>query len=238
MARRILAILILFLSMISCDHNNSTGPKETKGTVQGTVKSVNDTPIHPAYLFSQDSLLANANEQGKYTITSIEEGSLTLTCSALNYRDTTVQVQVQGGQTVIVDFMMTPDSTMGKVFGEFQDMNLFADSLKTNPSLANWDAKYIFDAVTGATIQYKTLKYPVPDRKVYLGDSLLAIADAWGQYWFKIQCGTYRITGSCDGYNDASRVIKVLPDTRVYVNFFLTRKEIAKYVKIASRFGK
>ncbi len=230
MIKRFLPILILFLILLSCLRNNSIEPRETKGTIQGTVKSINNTVIHRAYLFSQDSLLADTNEQGIYVIAAVEEGLLDLTCSALNYRDTTVQVQVKGGKIATVDFVLAPDSTIGRVYGEFQDLNIFSDSLQSNPGMADWDAKYIFDAVTGATIQYKTFHYEIPERRVFLGDSLLVTADAWGQYWFKIQSGTYRITGSCDGYYDVARIIRVLPNSRNYINFFLTRKEIAKYI--------
>jgi hypothetical protein len=223
MVKKILSVWILILCGMSCIRNSAIGPKETRGTVQGTVKSAGIAFIHPAYLFCRDSLLATTDEQGKYTIASMNEGPAALTCSALNYRDTTVQVQVKGGQTIAADFMLTPDSTIGKVYGEFQDWNLFNDSLITNPSLANWDAKRIFDAATGATIQYKTLGYEVGERRVYLGDSLLAVSDAWGQFWFKIPCGTRPIKGSCEGYYDAAQVVKVLPNTHHYVNFFLIR---------------
>lgn len=221
-----LILQILFISFfIKCD--NATEPKETKGIVTGTVKNVllgDGSIIHPAYIFLEDSLIATTNEFGEYSISSIENGSYFITCSSLGFRDTTTQVQVIAGKTVTHDFYLTPDSSTGRIYGEFQDMTLFNNSLETNPSLAEWDAEQIFASVTGATIQAKTLMYDVPDRKVFLGDSLLAITDGFGQYWIEIQCGTYCITGSCEGYKDAMQVIKVLPDTRVYVNFFLYRE--------------
>jgi hypothetical protein len=230
MMKRLFLILLFGLSImlvvITCDKNPSE-PKPTIGTIQGNVKSIlpgNSTAIHPAYIIVEDRLLATTDENGNYVIASIEEGTYQLTCSALNYRDSTEQVSVLGGKTINHDFYLTPDSSIGRVYGEFQDVTLFNQRLQADPSLAQWDAKKIFDAATGATVQAKTFGYEIPNRKVFLGDSLLAISDVWGQYWFKIQCGTYPITGSCEGYYDSTQVIKVLPDARSYVNFFLRRK--------------
>ena len=230
MIKRVLLILLLemgcMLIFLNCE--NSTEPKEATGMIAGSVRSVllrDLAIIHPAYIFLADSLLATTDEHGDYLISSIEEGMYPLTCSALNYRDSTEQVGVLGRKTVIHNFYLTPDSSIGRVYGEFQDVTLYNQGLETNPSMADWDAKRIFDDVTGATVQAKTFGYEVPDREVFLGDSLLAISDAFGQYWFKIQCGTYPITGSCEWYYDRGRVTRVLPDTPIYVNFFLHRKE-------------
>jgi hypothetical protein len=90
--------------------------------------------------------------------------------------------------------------------------------------MADWDSKTVYDAATGATIQFKTLHVEIPERRVTLGDSLLASADGWGVYYFKIRTGTYSITGSCDGYESVTQVVHVEPNGRQYVNFFLPRK--------------
>ena len=220
---------VILSFFIKCD--NTTEPKQTKGIVKGTVKNVlggNALGIHSAYIFINDSLVAKTDESGKYLIASIEEASYFLTCSALDFRDTTMQVNVIGGKTVTRDFFLTPDSTTGKVFGEFQDLVLFNDSLQTNPSLKFWDARDIFDGVTGATLQSKTLLYEVPDRTVLLDDSILAVSDGFGQFWFEMQCGTYCLKGCCEGYQEATQVIKVLPNTRNYVNFFLDRAVVTR----------
>ncbi len=111
----------------------------------------------------------------------------------------------------------------GTFLNQRKDGTLFEDSLKTNPSMAEWGAKTVYDAATGATIQYKTFEHAVPERRVALGDSVLAEADAWGQYVFKIRTGTYRITGSCEGYESVTRTVTVEPDGRHYMNFFLPR---------------
>jgi hypothetical protein len=212
---------------LSAGCNRLNGPRETKGMIKGSVKH-GTSAVYRAYVFGGDTLLAVTDGSGNYLISSIAEGDHELTCSALNYADTIRRVLVTGGQTACCDFLMTPDSSIGKVYGEFQDLDVFDDSLKTNPSLKDWDPKRIYDASTGATLQVKTFGYELPDRRVFLGDSLVALADAWGQYAFKIQCGTYPLTGSCEGYGDAVRVIKVLPDVRNYANFFLKRKNPIK----------
>jgi hypothetical protein len=77
----------------------------------------------------------------------------------------------------------------------------------------------------------KNLLYNVPRQKIYLGDSLVSITDDWAMYALKIQCGTYRITGTCDGYYDAAEIVKVLPgklDAATYVNFFMMRTSTPK----------
>lgn len=216
----------LVLLVINCD-DNPTEPKPAIGTIKGTVKIIssgNPGIIYPAYIFFEENLLATTDAQGNYLISPIDEGSYQLTCSALNYRDSTEQVNVLGGKTTAHDFYLTPDASTGRVYGEFQDVTLYNQRLQTDPSMAGWDAKKIYDAATGATVQAKTFGYEIPARKVFLGDSPLDSTDVWGQYSFRIQCGTYPITGSCEGYNDTTQVIKVLPDQSIYVNFFLRRK--------------
>jgi len=47
-------------------------------------------------------------------------------------------------------------------------------------------------------------------------------ADVYGQYWIKIQCGTYPLTGKSDGYSSETEVVKVLPSSKIYNNFYLT----------------
>ena len=60
--------------------------------------------------------------------------------------------------------------------------------------------------------------------QVFIGDSLLSYADVYGQYWFEIQCGTYPMTGKSAGFSSETKVIKVLPDVKVYLNFYLPKK--------------
>jgi hypothetical protein len=223
MHRSLLPLLAVCL-WIAC--KQTTEPKTRSGDVRGTVRSGSPgdaSVIRSAFIFLEDSLLATSDSAGAYTVSSLPEGTHRLTCSTGGHRDTTAQVLVEGGKTAVLDFYLTPDFSVGRVAGEFQDQALFNDSLKTNPSLAGWDAKTVYDAATGATLQTKTLQVEVPERRVMLGDSLLATADWWGQYWFKIRTGTYAITGSCEGYESVTQIITVEPNGRLYVNFFMPR---------------
>jgi hypothetical protein len=222
--RSLLPLLAVFL-WIAC--KNSTEPQTSTGGIRGTVRSssaADASVIRSASITSEDSLLATSDASGAYAVSSLSEGTYRLTCSASGYRDSTMQVLVEGGKTAVLDFYLAPDLTTGWVFGEFQDRALYEDSLKTNPSMADWNAKTVYDAATGATIQFKTFDHEVAERRVTLGDSMLAAADAWGQYVFKIRTGTYRFTGSCEGYESVTRTIIVEPNGRHYVNFFLPRK--------------
>ena len=217
----------LLITLISSCHH-STEPKPTIGSIKGTVRSTlpgNPIVAQTSYIFVEDSLWVTIHESGEYSISNVNQGNYIFLCSSLSYRDTTVNIKIIGGKTINYNFYLSPDSTTGRIYGEFQDMTLFSQNLETNPDLADWGNRQVFEGVTGATLQTKTMHYDVPDRCVFLGDSLLAYSDAFGQFWLEIQCGTYPITGSCEGYFDKSRVITVLPDTRHYLNFFLFRKD-------------
>jgi hypothetical protein len=220
----LLILLSVAVSWMHCS-KSSTGPKLSKGSLQGAVKTTGTEPLYPAYLIAGDSLLATTDQQGRYSVASIPSGPLALTCSALNYGDTTMQVQIVENQASTVDFILSRDETKGLVFGEFQDQTLFTQSLKNDPTMQQWSQKDQFDGATGATMCYKILQTDVGDRSVFLKDSLIAVSDAWGQYWFKIPHGVYPLKGVCDGYQDKVRIVKVLPtppDT-TYANFFLTK---------------
>jgi hypothetical protein len=222
--RRCLPPLLAVCLWIAC--KQTTEPKTGPGSLRGTVRSAATgevSAIRSAFVFWGDSLLATSDAAGVYLIASLREGAYLLRCSAAGHRDTTAQVMIAGGKTTVQDFSLVPDFSFGKVFGEFEDGDLFNDSLKTNPSMADWDAKTVFDAATGATIQFKTFQNMVPERRVVLGDSLLVTADAWGQYYFKIRTGTYSITGTCDGYESVTQIVSVEPNGRQYANFFLPR---------------
>ena len=226
LVHRCLLPLLAVSLWIAC--KQTTEPKTRSGDVRGTVRSASpgDTSvIRSAFIFLEDSLLATSDPAGAYSVSSLPEGTYRLTCSAAGHRDSTMQVRVEGGNTAVLDFYLIPDFSTGRVFGEFQDQNLFNDALKTNPSMADWDSKTLYDATTSATIQVKTLKHDVPERRVTLGDSLLAAADGWGQYVFKIRTGTYAITGSCEEYESVTQFVTVEPNGRQYVNFFLPRKK-------------
>jgi len=220
----LLLVIGIIFTCLSCD--NTTEPKETHGTITGSVLNISrsDSPVHPAYLFWNDSLLTTTDENGEFTIAELERGSYQIICSAVNFLDTTELISVKAGKTTSHIFYLTPNSVSGIVLGEFEDMTLYNEILAADTSKLGWDAQEVYQGGTGATLQSKTLGYEVPDRKVWLGDSLLAQADNWGQYSFKLQCGTYPITATCEGYYSINTVITVIPDELNYVNFFMYRQ--------------
>jgi len=220
----LLLVLGIIFAFLNCD--NTTEPKETHGTITGSVQDIsqNNSPVYPAYLFWNDSLLTTTAEDGEFTIPELEPGNYQIICSALNYRDTTEQITVKTGKTTTHTFYLTPSLVSGRVWGEFEDMTLYNEILAADPSIAAWSEQEVYQGGTGATLQSKTLGYEVPDRKVWLGDSLLAKADNWGQYSFKLQYGTYPITATCEGYISIDTVITVIPDERIYINFFMYRQ--------------
>ena len=232
--RRIFSINLIPLCLVflftTCDNSTDPEEKETKGNITGKVM-YGMTALPSVYIFIGDSLRATTDDAGTYSITSLEEGSYNLLCSAINYRDTISQVQVSGGSTVTCDFDLIPDTTTGWIKGEFQDIILFHDSLQNNPEMAYWNAEQIYQGTTGATLINKFLQTYVADRWIYLGDSLVSKTDDWAMFSLKIQCGTYQLTGRCEGYYDATEVVTVLPGTLAnprYVNFFMTRKSAPK----------
>lgn len=220
-----LAILIavVCLSQLHCTKESD----ETPGSIAGVV-TIEDQGasafVYPAYIFHNDSLLATTNELGEYTISSLEEGSYNLTCSALNYSDLMQQVTVEGGKTVTQNFALQSDDSRGILLGEFQDLSVFNDSLSSNPALAEWDDQQVYTAATGATIQAKWFPGFTGTRVIYLGNDSIGYADAWGQYAAVIQCGTYSFTGTCDGYKSKTHVVTIVKDTKTYLNFILERE--------------
>ncbi len=231
MFKKIIAVtsLLLFIIWAGCQHTTEQTP--TEGYLQGIVKCLlpnGAAPVFRAFILWGDSLLATTDSQGSYHINNLEVGNYDLTCSALFCGDTIQSVQIQGDRTVTLDFNLRPDSSTGLVVGEFQDGFLFQQRLQEDSSLADWSEKDIYDAATGATLQFKTLGYTVPDRFVSMGDTSLTTSDYWGQYGVYIPSGTYPLTGSCEGYENVMCVVNIQPDSRNYINFILPRETVAK----------
>ncbi len=212
----LLVASVIALIISGCD-------KEDQGetTLTGTVENMVDgAMIFPAFLIVGDELLATTHEDGSYEIESLEPGSYTLVCSAINYGDKPIQVEVTEGETVSIDFQLSPDNRKGRVYGEFHNYTLFQDQLTANPEKADWSGKELFDGVSGATIE---TSFDTPSSSIFVGDSIYAYADGYGQFWFDIQCGTYPVTGTSSGYNDTMLIIRIEPDTEVYRNYMLSR---------------
>lgn len=216
----LLAALTLFMG---CRDKHE--PEPATGQLQITIKEQqNSNSGIRAYLFLNDSLCGKTDVHGIYENNSVKTGKYTLTCSAINFRDTTLSITITGGEATKLHFYLLPDSSVGTVYGEFQDLLLFNQKAANKPQMKTWDEQEIYDAVTGATMYKIAYPDPFPPRTVSLDDSIIAVSDGFAQYWFTIQSGTYLITGACYGYADTTRIIKVLPQSENYINFFLRKK--------------
>jgi len=215
-----LMFLVTLLIYSSCGKEN---PAET--VLQGTVRNIlDDETIHPAFLILGDELLTITDENGTFEIATLEPGIYTLVCSAVHYGDNTMQVEVEEGNTVVCNFLLSPDNSKGRVYGELHDQTLYNENLIVNPSMADWNGKELFDGVSGATIQTMTFGYDLPAAEIYVGDSLYSVTDGFGQYWFDMQSGTYPLLVSIPGWTDSMQVIRVDPDSRIFANFILSKK--------------
>lgn len=216
-------VFVIITLLIGCKDNDEHLP--TFGYLNVTVKSLaSNNPIVKTYVFLNDSLYGKTDANGRYSDDSISPGNYTLTCSAIYFRDTSLMISISGGAKTQLNFTLAADTTFGFVFGEFQDMAVFRQKSIDKPQINTWDEKQVFDGVTGATIYKKGPQNDVPARTVSLDDSIIAVSDAWGQYWFKIQSGTYVIKGACEGYANASQVIILLPGSKIYANICLEKK--------------
>lgn len=213
-------ILLISLMGISCEKTNQ---EET--LMQGSIKNISDEKaIHPAFLILGEKLLATTDEKGIYHISSLEPGTYSLVCSAINYADKTLQIEVKEGNTVEYHFLLSPDDSEGRVYGELHDQTLYDEELIANPSMADWSGEELYDGVSGATIQTMTFGFDLPASELFIGDSLLSLTDGFGQYWFDIQSGTYPLRVSSIGHSDSMQIVTVTPDTRVYANFILSKE--------------
>jgi len=140
--------------------------------------------------------------------------------SAIGYLDEVVTVTISGNYRE--EIVLTENSEIGRVYGEFQDSVKLEKKILENIEIANWDEKEIYDGVTGATILEDNSSIDFQQAKLFIGDSLVGYADVYGQYWLKIQSGTYPLTGKSEGFLDKTEKIKIMPDSRIYENFYLT----------------
>jgi hypothetical protein len=214
-----LFILLLLFSIISCKDTAFQHP--SGGVFSGNVTTASGLPVYPFYITEVDSLLRIVKKNNMFSI-ELEEGEHEIVFSAIGYIDKIVHIQVNGN--INSEIKLEVNKVSGRIYGEFQDLKLFQQKVSENKELAKWSAKQIMDGVTGATIMENNFSTNFEQAQVYIGDSLLSYADVYGQYWFEIQCGTYPITGKSAGFSSETKVIKVLPDVKVYLNFFLEGK--------------
>ena len=223
MIRKIFLVALLLAAVFYGCSDHSVATVET-GKVQGTVVK-NNNPIANAYIFWEDSLMATTDVNGNYQILDLEEGRQGLLCSALFAKDTTMQVQIEANKTNTINFTLTHNETIGRVYGEFQDITLFNEQVSEVDGLEDWDAKQVYEGTTGASICVKWLDVSSTECVLSLGDSILVYDDGWGQYWFKMQIGTYPITGSSQGYQSKTKIVTIQPEPeKTYCNFYLNRE--------------
>ena len=215
--------LILLAALSICSSCEKEDSDET--VLLGTIKSkLDDQAIFPAFLILGDELLATSDESGDYKITSLAPGEYTLVCSSINFDDESIVIEIEEGKITSNDFLMSPGNSLGSVYGELHDQGLYDEQLMDDPSMAAWTNQELYDGVSGATIQTMTFGYDLPSAEIYIGDSLLALTDGFGQYWVDLQAGTYPLRVSMPGYSDSTQIIRVEPDSDNYSNFILSQQ--------------
>jgi hypothetical protein len=217
--------IFIFASFLICCKDKEN-PVLTAANLHISIRSkAGNNPIGKAFIFLNDSLYGETDSKGLFALDSISPRSYSLTCSVINFRDTTLQIVIATGKATQLYFSLSADTSYGKVFGEFQDIAIFRQKAVNRPELNTWDEQEVYDGITGATIYKIGYPDPIPARTVSLEDSVITVADAFGQYYMKMQCGTYLITGACEGYKSYSKIIKVLKDTKTYMNFYLEKNK-------------
>lgn len=115
-----------------------------------------------------------------------------------------------------------------RVYGEFQDQACFDETLAEDPLLAEATEQELYDGLSGATLQTKTLGREVPGRWVCLAGpdgkprgEPVAWSDGFGQYWLVLPPGTWTLVAGCEGWENAVRTVTLTEGKDVCLNFFL-----------------
>jgi len=215
---RVVLISLLLTLAISCE--DSTAPINTGGIFSGTIISASTSePIAPAYIF-MDGVYVGMLENSNSFAFELNQGKYEFIFSAIGFLDEIVSVTISGNYTE--EIILNENSEIGRVYGEFQDSVKLAQKISDNNDIASWDEKEIYDGVTGATILEDNASTDFQQAELFIGDSLVGYADVYGQYWMKIQHGTYPLTGKSEGFLNETKTVKILPDSRIYENFHLS----------------
>jgi len=206
-------ILIVLVGILSCK-NPSSSKKD--GRLKGTITQIaNNTPV---YIIINDSLVCTTDINNNFSV-DLEYGDHEILLSAIGYLDENISVSINGNKNM--DIQLTENSETGRIYGEFQDLDVFQQRISQNSDLENWTEKDICDGVTGATIMEDNYEFEFKQPQLFIGDSLIKYADVYGQYWIEVQSGTYPLTGKCEGFSSKTEIIKVMQDAREYVNFYI-----------------
>jgi hypothetical protein len=210
--------LVLLIALFSC--NETEVPELSEGIFLGEIISSDGEAIYPVYIFENDSLLGISKENNQFSI-HLASGQHEILFSAIAYKDKTILLDFE--EDYSTEIVLDESSEIGKVYGEFQDSLLFQQNILENNELANWNEQEVIDGVTGATIMEDNYN-GFEQAELFLGDSLLGYGDVYGQYWVQLQSGTYPITVESAGFKSKIKIIKVLPETKVYLNFFQVKE--------------
>lgn len=212
-----ICLLFLLIAIFSCD--NPTSPVNVKAIFSGEIKNAaKGEPVSPVYIFESDSLISTVDQNNHYSI-ELDYGEHEITFSALGFLDNVVPIKINGN--IQKEIKLTENSASGRIYGEFQNLVIFQQKIAEFNNLKNWTEKEIMDGMTGATIQGDYSDPNFEQAQLFIGDSLMGYADVWGQYWMKVQCGTYPLTGKSKGFLSKTRIVKVLPESKIYINFYL-----------------
>ena len=210
--------LLILIALFSC--NETEIPEFSQGIFSGEIRSSEGETIYPVYIFENDSLLGISKENNQFAI-ELTEGEHEILFSAIAYKDKTILLDFD--EDFSTEIVLDESSETGKIYGEFQDSLLFQQNILENSELANWNEQEVLDGVTGATILEDNY-IGFEQAELFLGDSLLGYGDVYGQYWVRLQCGTYPISVNSAGFKSKTGIIKVLPETKVYSNFYMAKE--------------
>ena len=212
--------MAILMAFSSCQDENRTFLQ-----IRGSVVSMKEHEQLSAFMILGEELKAETGADGSYEIDSLEPGRYELLVSSLNYKDTLVGIELKEGYSEEILVLLEEDESGGRVYGELHDRALYDAELIRNPEMADWTGKNLFDGVSGATIQTITFGNDLPAAEIFIGDSLIAFTDGFGQYWSDIQSGTYPLRVSLPGYEESIQLVRVLPDSFIYANFILSQKK-------------
>ena len=214
---KLVFIVILLTIIISCE--DSTSPNNSGGVFSGTIiSSSTSEPVVSVFIFMDDVYIGMIENSNSFAL-ELNPGEYEFIFSAIGYLDEIVSVTISGNYNK--EIVLTENSEIGIVYGEFQDSIKLEQKISDNNDIANWNEEKIYDSVTGATILEDNSSTDFQQAKLFIGDSLVGYADVYGQYWIKIQSGTYPLTGESEGFKNETKTIKILPDSKVYENFYL-----------------
>jgi len=133
----ILFALILSLSLISCNKNDSPTETNSNGKITGTILDNNGNPIPSANVSSQPSTSSVlTNSSGSYEISDVAPGSYTVTASKIGYTSNSVSVNVTAGGIGTADIVLSSSSNELIAHLDLESLSINGESISTsNPTV-------------------------------------------------------------------------------------------------------